>query len=234
MCVPHARVHGAFTRALHIHMHSLCTCTWAHTCALHAHAYTRTPCAHVYRRTHTHSMHTCTQAHIHLHSTSIRTWAHIHILVYTGACTCALRAHMGVYTRALCAHLDAGAYTCALHGRTYTGAYMHALHAHTYTNAYTHASVHVFAHIFPRLCVGAHAAHVWSRAVTRLGVSAGFPPSAHGSCLLPVYLQGIDRSHSWVNSAYAPGGSRAVLRRAPPYCGADPRQVPTPLAPARL
>nr|XP_024647758.1 dedicator of cytokinesis protein 6 [Macaca nemestrina] len=40
-----------------------------------------------------------------------------------------------------------------------------------------------------------------------------------------VYLQGIDRSHSWVNSAYAPGGSKAVLRRAPPYCGADPRQA---------
>ncbi|ELK28718.1 Dedicator of cytokinesis protein 6 [Myotis davidii] len=35
----------------------------------------------------------------------------------------------------------------------------------------------------------------------------------------------IDRSHSWVNSAYAPGGSKAVLRRAPPYCGADPRQA---------
>uniref|UniRef100_A0A672MKY1 Dedicator of cytokinesis 6 n=1 Tax=Sinocyclocheilus grahami TaxID=75366 RepID=A0A672MKY1_SINGR len=27
--------------------------------------------------------------------------------------------------------------------------------------------------------------------------------------------KGIDRSHSWVNSAYAPGGSRAVLRRNP-------------------
>ncbi|KAB1259404.1 Dedicator of cytokinesis protein 6 [Camelus dromedarius] len=37
--------------------------------------------------------------------------------------------------------------------------------------------------------------------------------------------KGIDRSHSWVNSAYAPGGSKAVLRRAPPYCGADPRQL---------
>ncbi|KAB0392742.1 hypothetical protein E2I00_011956, partial [Balaenoptera physalus] len=44
--------------------------------------------------------------------------------------------------------------------------------------------------------------------------------------------QGIDRSHSWVNSAYAPGGSKAVLRRAPPYCGADPRQVPSLPAPA--
>uniref|UniRef100_A0A452RDC4 Dedicator of cytokinesis 6 n=1 Tax=Ursus americanus TaxID=9643 RepID=A0A452RDC4_URSAM len=37
--------------------------------------------------------------------------------------------------------------------------------------------------------------------------------------------KGIDRSHSWVNSAYAPGGSKAVLRRAPPYCGAEPRQA---------
>ncbi|XP_076977876.1 dedicator of cytokinesis protein 6 isoform X1 [Tamandua tetradactyla] len=35
----------------------------------------------------------------------------------------------------------------------------------------------------------------------------------------------VDRSHSWVNSAYAPGGSKAVLRRAPPYCGAEPRQA---------
>lgn len=40
-----------------------------------------------------------------------------------------------------------------------------------------------------------------------------------------LYLQGVDRSHSWVNSAYAPGGSKAVLRRVLPYCGADPRQL---------
>lgn len=57
--------------------------------------------------------------------------------------------------------------------------------------------------------------------------------SAHGFYHLPMYLQGIDRSHSWVNSAYAPGGSKAVLRRAPPYCGADPRQVPSLPALAR-
>ena len=57
---------------------------------------------------------------------------------------------------------------------------------------------------------------------------------AHGFYHLPVYLQGIDRSHSWVNSAYAPGGSKAVLRRAPPYCGADPRQVSSLPAPARV
>ncbi|XP_041513092.1 dedicator of cytokinesis protein 6 isoform X2 [Microtus oregoni] len=37
--------------------------------------------------------------------------------------------------------------------------------------------------------------------------------------------KGVDRSHSWVNSAYAPGGSKAVLRRVLPYCGADPRQL---------
>ncbi|XP_012889405.1 PREDICTED: dedicator of cytokinesis protein 6 [Dipodomys ordii] len=37
--------------------------------------------------------------------------------------------------------------------------------------------------------------------------------------------KGVDRSHSWVNSAYAPGGSKAVLRRAPPFCGAEPRQA---------
>ncbi|XP_029441588.1 dedicator of cytokinesis protein 6 isoform X1 [Rhinatrema bivittatum] len=37
--------------------------------------------------------------------------------------------------------------------------------------------------------------------------------------------KGIDRSHSWVNSAYAPGGSRAVLRRNYPSSGVDPRQA---------
>ncbi|XP_028728324.1 dedicator of cytokinesis protein 6 isoform X1 [Peromyscus leucopus] len=37
--------------------------------------------------------------------------------------------------------------------------------------------------------------------------------------------KGVDRSHSWVNSAYAPGGSKAVLRRPLPYCGAEPRQL---------
>ncbi|XP_012921351.1 dedicator of cytokinesis protein 6 isoform X5 [Heterocephalus glaber] len=37
--------------------------------------------------------------------------------------------------------------------------------------------------------------------------------------------KGVDRSHSWVNSAYAPGGTKAVLRRAPPHCRADPRQA---------
>lgn len=42
---------------------------------------------------------------------------------------------------------------------------------------------------------------------------------------LPVCLRGIGRS-SWVNAAYAPGGSKAVLERAP-LCGADPRQVPS-------
>lgn len=34
-------------------------------------------------------------------------------------------------------------------------------------------------------------------------------------CVSTADEQGIDRSHSWVNSAYAPGGSRAVLRRNP-------------------
>uniref|UniRef100_A0A8C3HAH7 Dedicator of cytokinesis 6 n=1 Tax=Chrysemys picta bellii TaxID=8478 RepID=A0A8C3HAH7_CHRPI len=41
--------------------------------------------------------------------------------------------------------------------------------------------------------------------------------------------KGIDRSHSWVNSAYAPGGPRAVLRRNPPSSSADLKQVPLPL-----
>lgn len=34
-------------------------------------------------------------------------------------------------------------------------------------------------------------------------------------CVSGGFCQGIDRSHSWVNSAYAPGGSRSVLRRNP-------------------
>ncbi|XP_030052865.1 dedicator of cytokinesis protein 6 isoform X2 [Microcaecilia unicolor] len=37
--------------------------------------------------------------------------------------------------------------------------------------------------------------------------------------------KGIDRSHSWVNSAYAPGGPRAILRRNYPSSGAEPRQA---------
>lgn len=48
--------------------------------------------------------------------------------------------------------------------------------------------------------------------------------------------QGIDRSHSWVNSAYAPGGSRAVLRRNP-NSSCELKQVPikpTPYYPALL
>uniref|UniRef100_A0A672GK90 Dedicator of cytokinesis 6 n=1 Tax=Salarias fasciatus TaxID=181472 RepID=A0A672GK90_SALFA len=39
--------------------------------------------------------------------------------------------------------------------------------------------------------------------------------------------KGIDRSHSWVNSAYAPGGSRSVLRRNP-NSSCDLKQVPNP------
>ncbi|CAM4610803.1 unnamed protein product [Lepidochelys kempii] len=37
--------------------------------------------------------------------------------------------------------------------------------------------------------------------------------------------KGIDRSHSWVNSAYAPGGPKAVLRRNPPSSSADLKQA---------
>lgn len=43
--------------------------------------------------------------------------------------------------------------------------------------------------------------------------------------------QGIDRSHSWVNSAYAPGGSRSVLRRNP-NSSCDLKQVPNPSSPS--
>ncbi|TFJ98337.1 sodium-dependent phosphate transporter 1 [Platysternon megacephalum] len=37
--------------------------------------------------------------------------------------------------------------------------------------------------------------------------------------------KGIDRSHSWVNSAYAPGRPKAVLRRNPPSSSADLTQA---------
>ncbi|XP_067416642.1 dedicator of cytokinesis protein 6 isoform X2 [Emydura macquarii macquarii] len=37
--------------------------------------------------------------------------------------------------------------------------------------------------------------------------------------------KGIDRSHSWVNSAYAPGGPKAVLRRNLPSSSADLKQA---------
>ncbi|XP_036596667.1 dedicator of cytokinesis protein 6 [Trichosurus vulpecula] len=37
--------------------------------------------------------------------------------------------------------------------------------------------------------------------------------------------KGVDRSHSWVNSAYAPGGSKAVLRRIHPHYSADLKQA---------
>uniref|UniRef100_A0A8C4T3H7 Dedicator of cytokinesis 6 n=2 Tax=Erpetoichthys calabaricus TaxID=27687 RepID=A0A8C4T3H7_ERPCA len=37
--------------------------------------------------------------------------------------------------------------------------------------------------------------------------------------------KGIDRSHSWVNSAYAPGGPKAVLRRNQPNSSGDLKQL---------
>uniref|UniRef100_A0A670KJP4 Dedicator of cytokinesis 6 n=1 Tax=Podarcis muralis TaxID=64176 RepID=A0A670KJP4_PODMU len=40
--------------------------------------------------------------------------------------------------------------------------------------------------------------------------------------------KGIDRSHSWVNSAYAPGGPKSVLRRNHPNSSMDLKQVPLP------
>uniref|UniRef100_G3T4C0 Dedicator of cytokinesis 6 n=1 Tax=Loxodonta africana TaxID=9785 RepID=G3T4C0_LOXAF len=54
---------------------------------------------------------------------------------------------------------------------------------------------------------------------------AGAPGAVDDEVSRILASKGIDRSHSWVNSAYAPGGSKAVLRRAPPYCGVDPRQL---------
>lgn len=49
-------------------------------------------------------------------------------------------------------------------------------------------------------------------------------------CVSGGLWQGIDRSHSWVNSAYAPGGSRSVLRRNP-NSSCDLKQVPNPSSP---
>lgn len=46
-------------------------------------------------------------------------------------------------------------------------------------------------------------------------------------CVCGGLRQGIDRSHSWVNSAYAPGGSRSVLRRNP-NSSCELKQVPNP------
>lgn len=58
------------------------------------------------------------------------------------------------------------------------------------------------------------------------------PPAALCFCVSFVCApggswQGIDRSHSWVNSAYAPGGSRSVLRRNP-NSSCELKQVPSP------
>lgn len=52
-------------------------------------------------------------------------------------------------------------------------------------------------------------------------------------CVSGGLWQGIDRSHSWVNSAYAPGGSRSVLRRNP-NSSCDLKQVPNPSSPPLL
>ncbi|XP_060109207.1 dedicator of cytokinesis protein 6 [Heteronotia binoei] len=46
--------------------------------------------------------------------------------------------------------------------------------------------------------------------------------------------KGIDRSHSWVNSAYAPGGPRNVLRRNHPNSSTDLKQQATGRKPHRL
>ncbi|XP_064416958.1 dedicator of cytokinesis protein 7 isoform X2 [Latimeria chalumnae] len=45
--------------------------------------------------------------------------------------------------------------------------------------------------------------------------------------------KGIDRSHSWVNSAYAPGGPKAVLRRNHPNSSSDLKQA-TERSPNRM
>ncbi|CAM4682376.1 dedicator of cytokinesis protein 6 isoform X3 [Caretta caretta] len=51
------------------------------------------------------------------------------------------------------------------------------------------------------------------------------PGSPDGEVQKILGSKGIDRSHSWVNSAYAPGGPKAVLRRNPPSSSADLKQA---------
>lgn len=69
----------------------------------------------------------------------------------------------------------------------------------------------------------------WSISVSLYLLYGNYPPLTHCAlascrsvymslcfvCVAGGFWQGIDRSHSWVNSAYAPGGSRSVLRRNP-------------------
>lgn len=120
-------------------------------------------------------------------------------------------------------------------------AYGRASCAHTYVNTYVHTlHAYVDLHGFGSMCSpGSYIQHkhtalgqVCARHLCALGQCPHLGSRPHLlSCAWPrmssisLYLQGVDRSHSWVNSAYAPGGSKAVLRRVPPYCGADPRQV---------
>nr|KAG8534982.1 hypothetical protein GDO81_029774 [Engystomops pustulosus] len=50
-------------------------------------------------------------------------------------------------------------------------------------------------------------------------------PSIDEAALLEFFLlQGIDRSHSWVNSAYCPGGPKSVQRRTQPSANTELRQ----------
>lgn len=131
-------------------------------------------------------------------------------------------------------HTQMHIHVCPLHVQTQVYILMHPMHIHT-QGAYMCAFHACMCTPVFQGCVWVPTWHTWSRAVFTLWCFMLISlPSACGFYHLPVYLQGIDRSHSWVNSAYAPGGSKAVLRRAPPYCGADPRQVPSLLAPARV
>lgn len=133
-------------------------------------------------------------------------------------------------------HVHAQVQILGSHAHSNTGAYTLAPHAYTYAGGMFMCIPFTYVHIHsPRLNMSTHvgthmvqgSAHICCFILISL-------PSTCGFYHLLVYLQGIDRSHSWVNSAYAPGGSKAVLRRAPPYCGADPRQVPSLPAPARM
>ncbi|KAH0628616.1 hypothetical protein JD844_009975 [Phrynosoma platyrhinos] len=49
--------------------------------------------------------------------------------------------------------------------------------------------------------------------------------SVHPGRALVQKYEGIDRSHSWVNSAYAPGGPKSVLRRNHPNSSTDLKQA---------
>ena len=160
------------------------------------------------------------------------------VQTYTDACTQV--AYVYVYID-VCTHCT-DTFTLCTHKYVFTPCTRRASHAHTYVSTYVHAlHVYIDLHGYGRMCSpGSYMQHkhtalgqvcawhtcvLWGSVHTWSPAPHLLPGAWPGMSSVSLYLQGVDRSHSWVNSAYAPGGSKAVLRRVPPYCGADPRQV---------